>query len=111
MQITDIKTYLTMPIQNLPWLFVEVQTDEGITGLGECSWYGNNTVSESDRGSAELDLERTPNSSPKMPYLNSNIGWAMSVPQIRLYHIDSYKKHRIHCFEIILLFGKCDFKS
>lgn len=44
MQITDIKTYITMPIQNLPWLFVEVHTDEGITGLGECSWYGNNTL-------------------------------------------------------------------
>ena len=44
MQITDIKTYITMPIENLPWLFVEVHTDEGITGLGECSWYGNNTL-------------------------------------------------------------------
>ena len=44
MQITDIKTYITMPIQNLPWLFVEVHTDEGITGLGECSSYGNNTL-------------------------------------------------------------------
>ena len=33
MKITDVKTYITMPIENLPWLFVEVHTDEGITGL------------------------------------------------------------------------------
>ena len=46
MKITDIKTYITMPLENLPWLFVEVHTDEGITGLGECSWYGNNTLIE-----------------------------------------------------------------
>ena len=46
MKITDVKTYITMPIENLPWLFVEVHTDEGITGLGECSWYGNNTLIE-----------------------------------------------------------------
>jgi len=46
MKITDVKTYIAMPIYNLSWLFVEVHTDEGITGLGECSWYGNNTPIE-----------------------------------------------------------------
>ncbi|SVC50112.1 uncharacterized protein METZ01_LOCUS302966, partial [marine metagenome] len=46
MKITDVKTFITMPIENLPWLFVEVHTDEGVTGLGECSWYGNNTLIE-----------------------------------------------------------------
>jgi galactonate dehydratase len=39
MQITDVKTFLTMPRPGTPWLFVEVYTDEGVTGLGECTWY------------------------------------------------------------------------
>ncbi len=39
MKITDIKTYVTMPVEGLAWLFVEVETDEGITGLGECTDY------------------------------------------------------------------------
>ena len=28
-----------MPIKGLPWLFVQVDTDEGVTGIGECSDY------------------------------------------------------------------------
>jgi galactonate dehydratase len=39
MKITDVKPYVTMPIQGLPWLFVVVETDEGITGVGECTDY------------------------------------------------------------------------
>ncbi|NQW18637.1 MAG: mandelate racemase/muconate lactonizing enzyme family protein [Chloroflexi bacterium] len=39
MKITDVKTYVTMPIEGLAWLFVEVETDEGVTGLGECTDY------------------------------------------------------------------------
>jgi galactonate dehydratase len=39
MKITDIKPYVTMPIKNLPWVFVQVHTDEGVTGTGECSDY------------------------------------------------------------------------
>ena len=39
MKITDLKTYVTMPRESLPWLFVEVHTDEGVTGLGECTDY------------------------------------------------------------------------
>ncbi|MFW6174769.1 MAG: mandelate racemase/muconate lactonizing enzyme family protein, partial [Chloroflexota bacterium] len=39
MKITDIKTYVVAPRPENPWLFVEVETDEGITGLGECSDY------------------------------------------------------------------------
>lgn len=46
MKIIDVKTYVTMPIDNLPWLFVEIHTDAGVTGLGECSWYGNNALLE-----------------------------------------------------------------
>ena len=46
MKITDVKTYIAMPIHNLSWLFVEVHTDEGITGLEECSWYENNNLIE-----------------------------------------------------------------
>ena len=39
MKITDVKSFVTMPIDGLPWHFVEVHTDEGVTGLGECSLY------------------------------------------------------------------------
>ena len=39
MKITDIKTYVTMPIEGLAWLLVEVETDEGVSGLGECTDY------------------------------------------------------------------------
>ncbi|MBI4218738.1 MAG: mandelate racemase/muconate lactonizing enzyme family protein [Chloroflexi bacterium] len=42
MKITDLKTYVTMPIEGLAWLFVEVETDEGVTGLGECTDYFSN---------------------------------------------------------------------
>mgnify|MGYP001190838455 CR=1 FL=1 len=36
MKITDIKTYLTAP-HGSPFLFIEVFTDEGVTGLGEAT--------------------------------------------------------------------------
>lgn len=42
MKITDVKTYIVAPNPGLPWLFVEVETDEGLTGLGECTWYLGN---------------------------------------------------------------------
>ena len=42
MKITDIKTYVTMPVEGLSWLFVEVETDKGVTGLGECTDYFSN---------------------------------------------------------------------
>lgn len=42
MKITGIETYVTMPVEGLAWLFVEVKTDEGVTGLGECTDYFSN---------------------------------------------------------------------
>ena len=42
MKITDVRTHLVMPIEKLAWLFVEVETDEGITGIGECTNYPAN---------------------------------------------------------------------
>ncbi len=39
MKITNITPYVSMPIKGLPWIFVQVETDEGITGVGECSDY------------------------------------------------------------------------
>ena len=42
MKIVDIKTYLTMPAEGRAWIFVEVETDEGVTGLGECTDYFSN---------------------------------------------------------------------
>ena len=41
MKITDVKTYLTAP-SGIPFLFVEVLTDEGVTGLGEATVYQAN---------------------------------------------------------------------
>ena len=43
MKITDIKTHVVMPIPGLAWLFVEVETDEGVSGLGECTDYAVNS--------------------------------------------------------------------
>jgi galactonate dehydratase len=37
MRITDVKSYVVSPADAQAWLFVEVETDEGITGVGECS--------------------------------------------------------------------------
>ena len=42
MNITDINTYLTMPVEGHAWLFVEVETDEGVTGVGEYTDYCSN---------------------------------------------------------------------
>ncbi|MDP3064183.1 MAG: hypothetical protein Q8O40_13380, partial [Chloroflexota bacterium] len=39
MKITDLVSYVVQVREGLPWTFVEVHTDEGITGLGECSDY------------------------------------------------------------------------
>ena len=36
MKITDIETFI-VDAGWRPWIFVKVQTDEGITGYGECS--------------------------------------------------------------------------
>mgnify|MGYP001615525448 CR=1 FL=1 len=40
MKVTDLKTYVVMVQPGREWIFVELETDEGITGLGECSDYG-----------------------------------------------------------------------
>ena len=42
MKITNIKTHITMPMDKLAWVFVEVDTDEDISGLGECTEYVGN---------------------------------------------------------------------
>ena len=42
MKITNIKTHITMPIDKLAWVFVEVDTDANISGLGECTEYIGN---------------------------------------------------------------------
>jgi galactonate dehydratase len=42
MKITNVKPLVTMPISGLPWLFVQVETDEGVTGIGECTDYFSN---------------------------------------------------------------------
>ena len=41
MKITYLRVYLTRPEgSNRSWLFVEVDTDEGITGVGEATHSG-----------------------------------------------------------------------
>lgn len=42
MKITDIRTHIVAPMKTLAWVFVEVDTDEGVSGLGECSEYIGN---------------------------------------------------------------------
>ena len=37
MKITDVKTHLVQPRPYNRWLFVTVETDEGVTGVGECT--------------------------------------------------------------------------
>jgi galactonate dehydratase len=54
MKITDVLIHVTAPIGDtvtfsgrLSWVFVEIQTDEGVTGIGECSNFprkGNSAV-------------------------------------------------------------------
>jgi galactonate dehydratase len=41
MKITDLKSYVVMVQPQREWVFVELETDEGITGLGECSDYAS----------------------------------------------------------------------
>lgn len=50
MKIVDVRTHLVAPIgkvqladgERLSWLFIEIETDEGLVGIGECSnWPGN----------------------------------------------------------------------
>ena len=44
MKITDVKTYAVKGRHQFPWVFVEVYTDEGITGLGESLLYHANGI-------------------------------------------------------------------
>lgn len=44
MKITDIKSYVLAPIPSNPWIFVEILTDEGVTGLGECTDYASTPI-------------------------------------------------------------------
>src|ERR1051326_3458302 len=43
MKITNVLTHTVMVYPGLEWVFVELETDEGLTGLGECSDYGSAT--------------------------------------------------------------------
>ena len=40
MKITDVRAYVVRAIESRPWLFVEVDTDQGITGIGESTNVG-----------------------------------------------------------------------
>ena len=41
MKITNVVTHVVIVHPSLEWVFVELETDEGVTGLGECSDYGS----------------------------------------------------------------------
>jgi galactonate dehydratase len=41
LKISKVETHVVMVHPGLEWVFVELHTDEGITGLGECSDYGS----------------------------------------------------------------------
>jgi|TARA_B110000116_G_scaffold246751_1_gene238705 galactonate dehydratase len=44
MKITDIKVWPTRVVENRSWIFIEVNTDEGITGFGEATNSGGGGV-------------------------------------------------------------------
>jgi len=44
MKITDIKVWPTRVAENRSWIFIEVNTDEGITGFGEATNSGGGGV-------------------------------------------------------------------
>lgn len=48
MKITDINSYVVSPVDGSAWLFIEVDTDEGVTGVGECS--NQTSISHLERG-------------------------------------------------------------
>lgn len=54
MKITDVKTYAVKGRHRFPWVFVEVYTDEGITGLGESLLYRTNGIVEAIRDMSGL---------------------------------------------------------
>ena len=39
MRLQEVRTYITVPptdVEGSFWVFVEIETDDGITGVGEC---------------------------------------------------------------------------
>ena len=40
MKITDLRAYVVRAQESRPWMFVEIDTDEGITGYGESTNVG-----------------------------------------------------------------------
>jgi galactonate dehydratase len=41
LKVSQVETHVVMVHPGLEWVFVELHTDEGITGVGECSDYGS----------------------------------------------------------------------
>ncbi len=56
MKITNVKTYAVKGRHwpRFPWVFVEVETNEGITGLGECLLYRAGGIIEAAKSIGEL---------------------------------------------------------
>ena len=44
MKITDIKVWPTRIAENRSWIFIQIDTDEGITGFGEATNSGGGGV-------------------------------------------------------------------
>ena len=60
MKITDIKTYL-VEAHRRNWVFIEVETDEGVTGVGEATIEPfERTMVTSLRTTSAQSSERTP---------------------------------------------------
>jgi galactonate dehydratase len=70
MKITDVTTHVVAPIGeqlvlgcHVSWLFVEIHTDEGVTGLGECTNWprrGNTVIHAAVRAIADSLVGRDP---------------------------------------------------
>jgi galactonate dehydratase len=48
LKITDVKSYVVSPGDGRGWLLIEVETDEGVTGVGECT--NQTSIAHLDRG-------------------------------------------------------------
>ena len=88
MKITDLRVYLTRANENRTWVFVEVDTDEGITGVGESTNSGGGGAHMVGRG-YELIKE-------DLDYSDFADG-IMAKQLLQSLHNDSYYMYKISC--------------
>ena len=86
MKITGLRTHTVYPSRDRSWLFIVVETDEGIVGFGEASQSRNDAgvIAEVERispeyiGHSPLDLIERRNSLLAWPYVGRTLYAAVS---------------------------------